>query len=109
MSGWNKVLGEFSGTTRALKSCWAMLRRIWNLNKSEGNTGKSAAKENNLLKMDLQKTSKLENVKSNCADTNRRNDLFLSWKSGGVCKGSFLKFETHIARMRTWRIKRVGR
>jgi hypothetical protein len=70
------MLGDVSGTARALKSGWEMLRRNWNLHKSEGNNGKSAGKENNLLESGLTKTSKLENVKSNCADTNRRNDLF---------------------------------
>jgi len=69
-------LGEVSGTTRALESSWEMLRRNWNFNMSEGNNGKSAAKEINLLKMGLTKTSKLENVKSNHAVTNRRNNLF---------------------------------
>ncbi len=70
------MLGEVSGTTRALESCWEMLRMNWNLNKSEGNNGKSAAKENNLLKSGLTKTSELKNIKSNYSVTNRRNDLF---------------------------------
>ncbi len=72
----SKVLGGVSGTTNALKSCWKMLRRNWNLKKDEGNNGNSTAKENNLLKILTYKTSKFKNVKSNCTESNRRNDLF---------------------------------
>jgi hypothetical protein len=72
----SKVLGGVSGTTNALKSCWKMLRRNRNLKKEKVTMEIEQQRKNNLLKILTYKTSKFKNVKSNCTESNRRNDLF---------------------------------
>jgi len=63
------MMGEVYGTTNALKSCWKMLRRNWNLKRDEGNNGNCTAMKNNLLKILTYKTSKFKNEKSFYEDT----------------------------------------
>jgi hypothetical protein len=52
-------MGDGSGSTRVVKSCWGML--LWNSNLDNGmeDNWNSAAMPNNMLKSGLTKTSKL--------------------------------------------------